>query len=656
MLSLTNEVLVSTAGATSRLARAADSLGRPAGYSLRLGGTTSASSVSYGFDSLGRFSQVGWTMGGNTRTALYSYVVNSDLVAGYDVPAGTNTFCARRTFEPQRDLIVSVSNTFVSSVPFVVNSFRYENDEIARRMRRLDNNSVTNTFGYNGRSELTSALMGTNVFRWAFDPIGNRIAYTNNADVLRYTANELNQYTQITNGGLKTLAYDLDGNLTNDSERAYFWDAENRLTRVEPRNPATGAKRVRSAYDYRFRRIEKAVDTWNGSAWVAAATNRFTWHDWALVAEIEQGVSSSATTNVYVWGLDLSGTLQGAGTIGGLLAISRNGTNALSFADANGNITDLIDAALPTNVLAHYEWDAYGKPLAASGPWVAANPLRWSSKYWDQETGLGYWGYRWFNGERWMSRDPVEEEGGLHLYAFCRNSPVFLFDPRGMRVTVIVGGTPPEVEKLIAGNQRVFNDKILPRVQNKLRWLDWIKSRKLENTYKYYFDGVEVKGGYDEFRSRVEREKDLVQESAPFATLDGDIATLREVLGRTDRYEGDAVVYNHHGTALNSPVAYIVQYTEANQTSLDDVSAKVKALGEKTGRQLLHAACFIDPTKRVMKGLTFDLPEALEYESFEVLEGGIPSVTKKKGYSRPFPAHPCWEAWGSTRPRLVDLP
>ena len=52
--------------------------------------------------------------------------------------------------------------------------------------------AITNAFGYNVRSEVTSALMGTNAYGYVFDPIGNRIVSTNNAEVSTYTANGLN--------------------------------------------------------------------------------------------------------------------------------------------------------------------------------------------------------------------------------------------------------------------------------------------------------------------------------------------------------------------------------------------------------------------------------------------------------------------------------
>ena len=54
-------------------------------------------------------------------------------------------------------------------------------------------------------------------------------------------------------------------------------------------------------------------------------------------------------------------------------------------------------------------------------------------KYFDMETGLYYYGYRFYSPAlmRWLTRDPIEERGGLNLYAFCGNDAVGRFDRLG---------------------------------------------------------------------------------------------------------------------------------------------------------------------------------------------------------------------------------
>jgi RHS repeat-associated protein len=62
------------------------------------------------------------------------------------------------------------------------------------------------------------------------------------------------------------------------------------------------------------------------------------------------------------------------------------------------------------------------------------NPFRFSTKYQDDETGLLYYGYRYYNSStgRWLSRDPIGEQGSLNLYLFVNNAPLTYFDPYGL--------------------------------------------------------------------------------------------------------------------------------------------------------------------------------------------------------------------------------
>lgn len=43
---------------------------------------------------------------------------------------------------------------------------------------------------------------------------------------------------------------------------------------------------------------------------------------------------------------------------------------------------------------------------------------------------------RWYSSStgRWFSRDPIQEKGGLHLYAFVFNNPIMFIDPDGRKV------------------------------------------------------------------------------------------------------------------------------------------------------------------------------------------------------------------------------
>jgi len=51
----------------------------------------------------------------------------------------------------------------------------------------------------------------------------------------------------------------------------------------------------------------------------------------------------------------------------------------------------------------------------------------------DNETGLYYYGYRYYSAElgRWLSRDPIGEQGGVNIYAYVFNSSVNAHDYQG---------------------------------------------------------------------------------------------------------------------------------------------------------------------------------------------------------------------------------
>ena len=69
----------------------------------------------------------------------------------------------------------------------------------------------------------------------------------------------------------------------------------------------------------------------------------------------------------------------------------------------------------------------------SSGSVVPANPLQWSSEIYDSELDLVYYNYRHYSPAlgRFLSRDPIEEQGGLNLYAFVGNDSVQKTDYRG---------------------------------------------------------------------------------------------------------------------------------------------------------------------------------------------------------------------------------
>ncbi|MBI2440590.1 MAG: RHS repeat-associated core domain-containing protein, partial [Lentisphaerae bacterium] len=196
------------------------------------------------------------------------------------------------------------------------------------------------------------------------------------------------------------------------------------------------------AYDYMGRRVGMAVYERDNNHWQPWEWRTFVWDGWNVVAEktiaysdkakIKKGKKKAgeisdkgALTSVcyYAWGLDLSGTLQGAGGVGGLLASSTHssdgGTNFVSSViytfDANGNVSELLDADNGTNVRAHYEYSPFGETLVSVSDLAKENTFRFSTKYLDQETSLYYYGYRYHlpTMGRFISGDPLRDRAFL---------------------------------------------------------------------------------------------------------------------------------------------------------------------------------------------------------------------------------------------------
>jgi RHS repeat-associated protein len=228
-----------------------------------------------------------------------------------------------------------------------------------------------------------------------------------------------------------TFSYDSNGNLLNDGQRYFEYDWENRLTNVY----VSGQWRSEFAYDGLMRRRVRKEYKWSGSAWLKTNEMRYV-YDGLLVIQ-ERDVYNLPLVS-YTRGNDLSGELQGAGGIGGLLARTDPSTlnsqlsTAYYHCDGNGNVTALVNSNQV--LLAHYGYDPYGNTLAASGPLAQANLYRFSSKEYHPNSGTVYYLYRFYdpNLQRWLNRDPIRERGGLNLYSILGNTPVSMVDPLGL--------------------------------------------------------------------------------------------------------------------------------------------------------------------------------------------------------------------------------
>ncbi len=259
-----------------------------------------------------------------------------------------------------------------------------------------------------------------------------------------------------------------DGNLASDGRWSYTWDAENRLVQMLMADGfatlGMDVLKIEFDYDYLGRRVQKrvykkAIQGQGGgalgmqdggsaamttldlegflppppSSWGLVTSRQYVWDGWLCIAEI---VEREELRRSHTWGIDLSGSQQGAGGVGGLLFLVNANDIPQQvyqcFYDGNGNLVSLRDDSQA--IAAQYDYGPFGELLTARGDYAAENPYRFSTKYVDAETGLYYYGYRYYNSStgRWLSRDPIGEEGGLNLYGFVGNAPIVLLDALGL--------------------------------------------------------------------------------------------------------------------------------------------------------------------------------------------------------------------------------
>lgn len=253
---------------------------------------------------------------------------------------------------------------------------------------------------------------------------------------------------------LQAFEYDDDGNLKHDSVWDYYYDGENRLVAMEHRSEVMGGsalanadkRRMEFRYDYKGRRVRKTVyGGWNGAVFNATplCDTKFLYDGWNLIAELDAlSPSTLPLIRSYTWGLDLTGSLTASGGVGALLQIhdyAGAGKTLLPAYDGNGNVVALFDATSGA-VEARYEYNAFGELIRSEGTYAQQNNFRFSTKFTDSESGLVYYGYRFYSPAlgRFVNKDPLEESGGVNLYAFVSNRVVGGFDYLGLNGTVWV--------------------------------------------------------------------------------------------------------------------------------------------------------------------------------------------------------------------------
>jgi len=257
----------------------------------------------------------------------------------------------------------------------------------------------THTFAYDDLYQLTSEN-GHETHQYQYDSLNNRTLKDGSA----CKSNDLNQLLEQEDLGFK---YDLNGNMiekkTGEATTRFEYDALNRLTTAY-----TPTDTISYRYDSFDRRLSK-----NDELYLYDGQNQI-------------GVYKNGNLTA----LRILGTSLGA-EIGGAIALELNNRILIPLHDHNGNIVKLLN---PNGTLHKtYDYTVFGLELNLDQN--DENPWRFSSKIYDTETGLIYFGRRYYDPQtaRWTSPDPTDYEDGPNLYSYVHNNPLTRFDEYGLQ-------------------------------------------------------------------------------------------------------------------------------------------------------------------------------------------------------------------------------
>jgi len=197
--------------------------------------------------------------------------------------------------------------------------------------------------------------------------------------------------------GARTFQFDSNGSCTSDGLRSYTWDRANRLATI-----TQGTSVTTFVYDGLGRRVQ---EKFNGNV-----IKQWIWANSEL-AEERDG-SNNTIKRFFPQGQEI------------------NGTAYYYTRDHLGSVREMTDAG--GNLRARYDYDPYGQLTKVSGDLEA--DFGFAGYYRHQTSGLYLTLYRAYDANvgRWLSRDPIGEDGGINLYGYVGNNPINGVDPFGL--------------------------------------------------------------------------------------------------------------------------------------------------------------------------------------------------------------------------------
>jgi len=238
--------------------------------------------------------------------------------------------------------------------------------------------------------------------------------------------------------------------------------ADDARIRTIDHTTAPQAYDISFSYDAEGRRVKKHVVEYADGSPVAEKTITYVWDGWELLYERHQLPSGLTTLErKYLWGPDIAdGRAGGAGGL--LLMREKRGdttTEIIPLYDGTGHVVALTD--IEKNLLAEYAYGPFGEKIHAAGPRAQSNPWRYATKYLDQETGLYYFGHRYYDPitGQWLSRELLGESESINLYVYAGNDPINHVDVQGLYKRALNVPTTDEIETLLSITRAAIEER-----------------------------------------------------------------------------------------------------------------------------------------------------------------------------------------------------